>query len=314
MSNFQGVDHAGIGVADMDVAFDYWMHKLGFTEVFFDYTGPVPGLEEITKTKATKARIVMLGHKNTTRLGPGKVKLVQRLDTDQAPPYPAGIGYGEVGLAEVCLHTLHTEKIFRELVDNHGVKSLMEPLSAAVGEQQIELDIAYFADPWMGKVELIDWTGLWTSRPAKPRIEGVNHVAFGVHDMKVTTDFYQQLGFTDQIFESTEFFGPMAPWYQVGRALPGHHMTLWLSGKGAGIEPVRLTPLWEDCRGEWGHVGPMDFGIGVQNIKKAVEELKRLGIEMHSDIQTLDVGTSEFKYLYFKDPDDQYVSIVETSY
>jgi hypothetical protein len=58
----------------------------------------------------------------------------------------------------------------------------------------------------------------------------------------------------------------------------------------------------------------MDFGIGVQNIKKAVEELKRLGIEMHSDIQVLDVGNSEFKYLYFKDPDDQYVSIVETSY
>ena len=45
VSTFQGVDHAGIGVADMDVAFDYWMHKLGFTEVFFDYTGPVPGLE-----------------------------------------------------------------------------------------------------------------------------------------------------------------------------------------------------------------------------------------------------------------------------
>ena len=127
--NFQGVDHAGIGVADMDVAFDYWMHKLGFTEVFFDYTGPVPGLEEITKTKATKARIVMLGHKNTTRLGPGKVKLVQRLDTDQAPPYPAGIGYGEVGLAEVCLHTLHTEQIFRDLVDalrvRHGVSKTL---------------------------------------------------------------------------------------------------------------------------------------------------------------------------------------------
>jgi len=58
----------------------------------------------------------------------------------------------------------------------------------------------------------------------------------------------------------------------------------------------------------------MDFGIGVQNIKKAVEELKRLGIEMHSDIQVLDVGNAEFKYFYFKDPDDQYVSIVETSY
>jgi hypothetical protein len=106
----------------------------------------------------------------------------------------------------------------------------------------------------------------------------------------------------------------MAPWYQIGRALPGHHMTLWLSGEGAGIEPVRLTPLWEDCRGEWGHVGPMDFGIGVQNIKKAVETLKQLGIETHSEIQTLDVGKSEFKYVYFKDPDDQYVSLVESTY
>jgi catechol 2,3-dioxygenase-like lactoylglutathione lyase family enzyme len=190
----------------------------------------------------------------------------------------------------------------------------MEPLSASVGEHGIDLDIAYVADPWMGKVELIDWKGLWTSRPAAPRIEGVNHVAFGVHDMKVTTDFYKQLGFIDQIFESKEFFDPMAPWYQVGRPLPGHHMTLWLSGEGAGIEPVRLTPLWEDCRGEWGHVGPMDFGIGVQNIKKAVATLKELGIETHSDIQVLDVGNTEFKYVYFKDPDDQYVSLVESNY
>lgn len=314
MSTFLGVDHAGIGVGDMDKAFEFWSKKLGFTEVFFDYTGPVPGLSEITKTNNVKARIVMLGNRFTTRLGPGKVKLVQRLDGVGAPPYPSGIGYGEVGLAEVCLHTLHTEKIFRELVDKENCKSLMEPLSASVGENQIDLDIAYIADPWMGKVELIDWKGLWTSRPAAPRIEGVNHVAFGVTDMKVTTDFYKQLGFVDQIFESKEFFDPMAPWYQVGRPLPGHHMTLWLSGQGAGIEPVRLTPIWEDCRGEWGHVGPMDFGIGVQNINKAVAELKRLGIETHSEIQVLDVGESEFKYVYFKDPDDQYVCIVENSY
>jgi hypothetical protein len=58
----------------------------------------------------------------------------------------------------------------------------------------------------------------------------------------------------------------------------------------------------------------MDFGIGVQNIKKAVETLKQLGIETHSEIQTLDVGKSEFKYVYFKDPDDQYVSLVESTY
>ena len=76
MSEFLGVDHAGIGVGDMDKAFSFWTDKLGFTKVFFDYTGPVPGLEEITKNKNTKARIVILGNKFTTRLGPGKVKLV----------------------------------------------------------------------------------------------------------------------------------------------------------------------------------------------------------------------------------------------
>jgi len=311
---FLGVDHAGIGVEDMDTALDFWGRKLGFTELYFDYTGPIPGLEEITKTNQAKARIVMLGNKNSSRLGPGKVKLVQRLDGAGAPPYPSGIGYGEIGLAEVCLHTVHTQKIYQELVEKLGCESLMVPLNASVGPHDVELDIGYIADPWRGKVELIEWKGLWTSRPGLPRVEGVNHVAFGVSDMKTTIDFYKQLGFLDQIFESTEFFEPMAPWYQVGRPLPGHHMTLHLSAQGAGIEPVRLTPLYEDCRGEWGHVGPMDFGIGVQNIKKGVAELERLGIEMHSEIQTLNVGNSEYKYVYFRDPDDQYVCLVESSY
>jgi len=45
-----------------------------------------------------------------------------------------------------------------------------------------------------------------------------------------------------------------------------------------------------------------------------VDLLKQLGIETHSEIQTLDVGKSEFKYVYFKDPDDQYVSLVESTY
>jgi catechol 2,3-dioxygenase-like lactoylglutathione lyase family enzyme len=268
---FLGVDHAGIGVSNMEKAFEFWVEKLGFTEVFFDYTGAVPGLEEITKRNDVRARIVMLGNRNTTRLGPGKVKLVQRLDGAGAPPLPLGIGYGEVGLAEVCLHTRKTHEIFRHLVDDLKCEPLMTPVTAAVPPHDISLEIGYVADPWRGKVELIDWTGLWTSRPGEPRVEGVNHVAFGVHDMKITTDFYKQFGFVDQIFESKEFF-------------------------------------------ERGHVGPMDFGIGVPNIKKGVQFLKKIGVEMHSDIQTLDVGDSEFKYVYFKDPDDQYVSLVETSY
>lgn len=58
MSEFLGVDHAGIGVGDMDKAFSFWTDKLGFTKVFFDYTGPVPGLEEITKIKIPKHELL----------------------------------------------------------------------------------------------------------------------------------------------------------------------------------------------------------------------------------------------------------------
>src|SRR5690349_24022301 len=43
----------------------------------------------------------------------------------------------------------------------------------------VALDIAYVADPWRGKLELIEWTGLWHSLPGDARAEGVNHVAFG---------------------------------------------------------------------------------------------------------------------------------------
>jgi len=308
---FQGVQHAGVGVGDMDIALEFWQNKIGFKRVLFDYTGPVPGLSQITHTENTQARMVMLQHENTTRLGPGFVKLVQRLDGAGPPPLPPGIGYGEIGLAEVCLHVRDVYSCFDELVNAKGCEPLMQPLDAAVPPDDITLQIGYVADPWRGKIELIDWTGLHSSAIKSPRMEGVNHVAFGVSDMKQTRDFYKILGFDDLIFESDEFFEPMAPWYQPGRPLPGHHMTLTMGNVGAGIEPVRLNPLYEDCRGEWGHVGPMEFAVGVDDLDAAIEVLAANGIEMHSEPQSLDVGVAEFKYVYFTDPDNQYVALAE---
>ena len=93
----------------------------------------------------------------------------------------------------------------------------MEPLTAAVDPNDVSLDIAYVADPWGGKLELIEWTGLWHSLPGPARAEGVNHVAFGVADMARARAFYERLGFTEMLFESTDFFEPMAPWYPTGR-------------------------------------------------------------------------------------------------
>jgi catechol 2,3-dioxygenase-like lactoylglutathione lyase family enzyme len=302
MTTFRGVDHVGIGVADMDAAVSFY-GRVGFDQPLFEYVGDVPGTER-------NARIVMLGNGGATPIGPGRIKLVQVLDGDGPPPAPTGGGWGELGICEICLHARGVEGVHRQLVAA-GAESLMEPLAADVQPNDVSLDIAYVADPWEGKLELIEWTGLWKSLPGEPRAEGVNHVAFGVAEMARTRAFYEELGFTEMLFESTDFFEPMAPWYP-GEP-PNQHMIMMLSAQGAGIEPVVLDPPGPDCRGEWGHIGPFEFAIGVGNLERGLARLGELGVT-HDDAVTLDVGTGEWRYAYFRDPDDLYVSLVETRY
>jgi len=309
---FQGIDHVGVGVGDMDAALDFYGRRLGFTEVLFDHSGPLPGLEELTHRPRRAARTVMLRSSHPTKLGSGCIKLVQVLDGDGPPPMPAAQQYGEVGICEVCVHTRHTEAVYRLLVDEKGCPPLMEPVSAVLDPHGVSCDVAYLADPSRGKVELIEWTGRGAAPAGAPRLEGVNHVAFGVADMDATKEFYAGMGFVDLLFESHGFFDAMAPWYS--GALPDQHMILVQHARGAGIEPVRLTPQAADARGEWGHLGPMEFAVGVSNLDKAVERLRDSGVQFLCDPQSIDVGTGEWKYAYLQEPDGNYVSLVEARY
>src|SRR5262249_17855986 len=116
------------------------------------------------------------------------------------------------------------------------------------------------------------------------------------------------LGFEERLFESTDFFDPMAPWYD--RPIPGQHMVMMMSGQGAGIEPCVLDPLGPDCRGEWGHLGAMGFAVGVSNVERAAAGQ---GVQV-DDEQAVDVGTGEWRYAYLSDPDGLYVALVEPRY
>ncbi len=302
MSIFKGVDHVGVGVADMEEAKAFY-GRVGFSDVRFDYTGRVPGPDR-------EARVVMLSNPGATPVGAGGIKLVQVLDGDGAPPAPTGGGWGELGICEICLHARGVTDVHRSLVAA-GAESLMEPLTAAVDPNDVSLDIAYVADPWGGKLELIEWTGLWHSLPGPARAEGVNHVAFGVADMARTRAFYERLGFTEMLFESVDFFEPMAPWYPYGP--PDQHMIMMLSSQGAGIEPVVLDPEGPDCRGEWGHIGPFDFAVGVTSLERGLDALRGMGVETGEPV-TLDVGGGEWRYASFRDPDDLHVTLVEARY
>jgi catechol 2,3-dioxygenase-like lactoylglutathione lyase family enzyme len=309
---FKGVDHVGVGVADMGAALEFFGQRLGFSDILFDHTGDLPGLEDLTHRRRTRARVVMAASRCPTPLGPGRVKLVQTLEDAGTPAAPPGLGWGEVGICEVCVHARGVAQVHKELVETHRCTELMEPVSASVTPFDVSVDLSYVESPGGGKIEIIEWTGLWKALPGEPRLEGVNHVAFGVQDMSATREFYAQFGFSHLVFETKGYFEPMRPWFP--GPLPRMHMILVLPGQGAGIEPVRLHPETMDGRGTWGHVGPMEFAIGVTNIDRAYSELSAAGITFYSEPQTVDVAVGEWRYAYFQDPDGLAVSLVETRY
>ena len=100
--------------------------------------------------------------------------------------------------------------------------SLMEPLSGAVMPYDVSLDISYVSDPWGGKIEMIEWTGLWKSLPGRAAGRGRQPRRVRRRGHGRSRAFYERLGFDELFFESTEFFEPMAPWYQRRPARPAH--------------------------------------------------------------------------------------------
>lgn len=92
-------------------------------------------------------------------------------------------------------------------------------------------------------------------------------------------------------------------------------MTLLTNPYGAGIEPVVHDPPSPDMRGDWGHLGPFEFAIGVRNIGQAAGALAELGVEFLCEPQTIALdGGGSWSYAYFVDPDSLYVAITETRY
>ena len=76
-----------------------------------------------------------------------------------------------------------------------------------------------------------------------------------------------------------------------------------------------LDPPGHDCRGEWGHLGPMDFGIRVaQHRGCRSASCAADGVVVHGEPQSLDVGSGEWRYVYFAEPDGNYVALVEPRY
>ncbi|MGI8592655.1 MAG: VOC family protein [Nakamurella sp.] len=303
-----GLDHIGIGVSDMARAIDFYT-DLGFTDLAFDYQGELPGLGDVTGHDRTEARVVFLRTANPTVLGRASIKLVQLSDRPP-PPQPAGQAWGEPGICEVCVHVNGQADFHASLVEA-GRTNMMDPNEADLDPYQTHCGLSYVSDPDGAKIELIEWSTLEAGWPHGPGPQGVNHVAFGVSDIERTREFYQGLGFTGQLFESDGYFEPMHPWF-APRTPPRQRMMLLTSPYGGNLEPVQHYPPSPDMRGEWGHLGTFEFAIGSRCLERSLDHLERSGIKLAGDPAVIDLPDgASWRYAYFRDPDDLYVSVAE---
>ena len=303
-----GVDHIGVGVADMEAATRFY-GDLSFTEVAFDYTGPLPGMQSVAGRDVEKARVVMLRSNNATALGSAAIKLVQVQDV-AVPPLPEGIAWGERGVCEVCVHVRDQPELYRWLVEERGAPSLMTTFVS--GAPPISASLAYVADPNGGKVEVIEWSPMVEGWPGPSGAQGVNHVAIGVSEIEHTVEFYRRLGFSGILFDIDGQYEPMDPWYS--GSPPRQHMMMLMSPHGAWVEPVQHDPPSPDMRGEWGHLGAMDFGLGVRDLDLAVKRLGGGGMEFLSEPQTVEVDGGSWRYAYIREPDGNYAALCESRY
>ncbi len=176
-----GVDHIGVGVSEMERSKAFWA-EVGFTDVAFDYQGPLAG-----PTGTAEAHVVWLRPGNPTVLGSGAVKLVALADP---PPMPEGMAWGERGVCEVCVHVKAQDKLYERLVAA-GHPALMEPNSSPLDPFGTLCSLSYVADPDGTKIELIEWLDYEQPFPWEDGPQGVNHVAFGVYSIERTRAFYQ---------------------------------------------------------------------------------------------------------------------------
>ena len=303
-----GLDHVGVGVADMAAAMRFY-GDLSFTELAFDYTGPLPGMAAVAGREIETARVVMLRSNNPTSLGAAAIKLVQVQDVP-VPPLPHGIAWGERGVCEVCIHVRDPSGFHRWLTEERGAPNLMSPVVAEATPTSASL--SYVADPNGGKVELIELSPMAEGWPGPGGPQGVNHVAIGVSDMQASIEFYRHLGFVGTLMEMDDYNEPMHPWYP--GPPPRQHLVIRMSPYGGWLELVQLDPPSPDMRGDWGHLGAMDFGIGVRDLDLAVDRLRAAGVEFASEPRTIAVDGGSWRYAYMKEPDGNYAALCEARY
>ena len=306
-----GIDHIGIGVKNIDRSLNFYQDFLGFKDVIFDYTGKLPGMDQVGKPDVN-ARIVMLASCNVSPIAQGMIKLVQLLPPAKPDKTEMEYEWGSICIAEVCMNVKNIEKIYASALEK-GFKPVLAPTYAVCPPADEECKFAYIRDPDGILIEFVEWH-MYKEFGGTPKIEAVNHVGIGVRDMNKSMAFYKDiLGFKNEVISYTAKMDSMAP------MLPSPTPTMKVKiitnqYKGAWIEAYQHLPPYKPLIAvpRWGDIGHIEIAINVSNIEKVYKQLQKKNVNLLCPPQTVDFSPSgEWKYTYMVDPNGFLISLVE---
>jgi catechol 2,3-dioxygenase-like lactoylglutathione lyase family enzyme len=142
----EGVNHVAIGVSDIESTAKFY-HRLGFTELIMDYTGPIDTHASLYPSRLSPDfRIQMLANYRGATLEP-----LQLLPPHNPTPYR--VPWGHLGPMEFAVRVSNIEQAYQEL-SQQGITFMSLPHSVDVSSG--EWKYVYLAEPNNLHVSLVE--------------------------------------------------------------------------------------------------------------------------------------------------------------
>ncbi len=307
-----GIQQVGIGVADVQGAFNWYRKNLGMdikmfeeaadAELMLPYTGGEP-----------RSRHAILA---LNLQGGGGLEIWQYTSrTPEGPKFE--IQLGDLGMSVLKFKTRDVEEAYDSL-KNKGVVLLSEPVERPDGQ------LHFFArDPW-GNILNIVPSRMWFKKE-KAKTGGAFGVFIGVTDMERSRKFYSEiLGYDTVMFEGEGTFEDL-------KGLPGgegryKRVLLRHSKQRKGpFSPVLGSSeieLFQALDREprkvfenrfWGDLGFIHLCYDIVGMEELKAKCEAIGHPFTVDsANSFDMGEAAGRFSYIEDPDGTLIEFVET--
>ena len=309
---FGGIQQLGVGIPDVEAAFEWYRATFGTDLPVFREAAPAPFMTPYTggEVQSRDATLAI------NLAGGGGFEIWQY--TSRTPqPAPREIGIGDYGILAGRIKTRGVAQAYRRLQEQ-GVSVLGGISRDPQGRERVTI-----RDPWGNHfqlVECVSWFG-------KPRMQtgGVEGALIGVSDMAASLDYYATvLGYDRKIYDESGTFDDLAS--LPGGNNPVRRALLERSEPSGGpfselFGPTRIELVQRDGHTGmrafdgrfWGDLGFIHLCFDIRGMDALKERCAAAAAPFTVDSgSSFDMGEAGGRFAYIEDPDGTLIEFVET--